>query len=74
MASRIEIMLDPKKYGYVQCTHCNGYGSSFKRLLCLSQMGLGHRETKQGIINSAWTGRYRSRPVFNVNGLYFYPD
>ena len=25
-----KIMLDPKKYGYVECDHCNGYGSSFK--------------------------------------------
>ena len=30
MADRFEIMLDPEKYGYEQCTHCNGYGSSLK--------------------------------------------
>jgi len=26
----IKIMLDPQKYGYSQCPHCNGYGSSLK--------------------------------------------
>ena len=30
MENRAEIMLDPKKYGYKQCPHCNGYGSSLK--------------------------------------------
>jgi len=25
-----EIILDPQKYGYTQCPHCNGYGSSVK--------------------------------------------
>jgi len=25
-----KIMMDPDKYGYIQCPHCNGYGSSFK--------------------------------------------
>jgi DnaJ-class molecular chaperone len=23
-----DIMLDPKAYGYKECGHCNGYGSS----------------------------------------------
>jgi DnaJ-class molecular chaperone len=26
----MKIMLDPAKYGYTQCPHCNGYGSSLK--------------------------------------------
>jgi DnaJ-class molecular chaperone len=26
----IGLMLDPEKYGYTQCPHCNGYGSSLK--------------------------------------------
>lgn len=26
----IEIMMNPDKYGYIECPHCNGYGSSFK--------------------------------------------
>ena len=25
-----KIMLDPEKYGYIQCKNCNGYGSSLK--------------------------------------------
>ena len=25
-----EISLNPEKYGYKQCPHCNGYGSSLK--------------------------------------------
>ena len=25
-----EVMLNPQKYGYVECGHCNGYGSSLK--------------------------------------------
>lgn len=27
---QITIMLEPAKYGYVTCPHCNGYGSSLK--------------------------------------------
>ncbi len=26
----LEILLYPEKYGYEECTHCNGYGSSLK--------------------------------------------
>lgn len=26
----IEVMLDPEKYGFKVCPHCNGYGSSLK--------------------------------------------
>ena len=26
----IEMMVHPEKYGLVECTHCNGYGSSLK--------------------------------------------
>lgn len=26
----VDIMLDPEKYGYEECSHCNGYGSSLK--------------------------------------------
>jgi DnaJ-class molecular chaperone len=25
-----EAMMDPDKHGYIQCDHCNGYGSSLK--------------------------------------------
>lgn len=25
-----EILMDPEKYGYKECLHCNGYGSSLK--------------------------------------------
>jgi DnaJ-class molecular chaperone len=25
-----KIMIDPDKYGYTECPHCNGYGSSLK--------------------------------------------
>jgi len=24
-----EVMMNPSKYGYEVCSHCNGYGSSF---------------------------------------------
>jgi DnaJ-class molecular chaperone len=39
----IQIMLDPAKYGYVQCGHCNGYGSSLKESApkCTRCGGLG---------------------------------
>jgi DnaJ-class molecular chaperone len=30
MPDRFEIMRDPQQHGYVQCPHCNGYGSSLK--------------------------------------------
>jgi len=30
MAAMFEIMLDPQKYGYKQCPHCNGCASSLK--------------------------------------------
>jgi len=30
MDNNFEIMLDPEKFGYMQCPHCNGYGSSLK--------------------------------------------
>lgn len=26
----MDMMLDPDKYGLVECPHCNGYGSSLK--------------------------------------------
>ena len=26
----IQIMLNPRQYGYEECTHCDGYGSSLK--------------------------------------------
>jgi len=28
--STMELMLNPEKYGYVECKHCNGYGTSLK--------------------------------------------
>jgi DnaJ-class molecular chaperone len=30
MDNNFEIMLNPEKFGYMQCPHCNGYGSSLK--------------------------------------------
>jgi DnaJ-class molecular chaperone len=30
MIDNFEIMMNPDKYGYEQCPHCNGYGSSLK--------------------------------------------
>lgn len=30
MVDEFEIMLNPKKYGFEVCGHCNGYGSSLK--------------------------------------------
>ena len=30
MDHKLEIMLNPEKYGYTECSHCNGYGSSLK--------------------------------------------
>jgi len=26
----VEMMMNPKKYGLVECPNCNGYGSSMK--------------------------------------------
>jgi len=26
----MNIMMNPEKYGYKMCSHCNGYGSSLK--------------------------------------------
>jgi DnaJ-class molecular chaperone len=28
--NQFEIMMNPEKYGFMQCKHCNGYGSSLK--------------------------------------------
>ena len=30
MENNFEIMLNPEKFEYMQCPHCNGYGSSLK--------------------------------------------
>ena len=30
MDNSFDIMLNPEKFGYMQCPNCNGYGSSFK--------------------------------------------
>lgn len=30
MPDKHEIMLDPQKHGYIECPHCNGYGSALK--------------------------------------------
>jgi len=30
MSIPFEVMMDPEKYGYKICDHCNGYGSSLK--------------------------------------------
>ena len=39
---RFEIFIDPEKHGYVECTNCNGYGSSLKenRPICSKCYGL----------------------------------
>ena len=39
----MELMLNPEKYGYVECKHCNGYGTSLKEsaLKCTKCGGLG---------------------------------
>ncbi|MBU0496695.1 MAG: hypothetical protein KKG04_01910 [Candidatus Thermoplasmatota archaeon] len=40
------IMMNPQKYGYVECPHCHGYGSSLKdseginRCTCCGGSGL----------------------------------
>jgi DnaJ-class molecular chaperone len=26
----VKIMMDPERYGYEQCPHCNGHGSSLR--------------------------------------------
>ena len=26
----MDVMMNPQKYGYDECPHCNGYGSSLK--------------------------------------------
>lgn len=28
--TRMDILFNPSRHGYVVCTHCNGYGSSLK--------------------------------------------
>lgn len=30
MEDSFEVHLNPEKYGYKVCSHCNGYGSSLK--------------------------------------------
>lgn len=30
MPTRTDIMMNPEKFGYIECPHCNGFGSSFK--------------------------------------------
>jgi DNA-directed RNA polymerase subunit RPC12/RpoP len=30
MDNKFDTMLNPEKSGYIQCPHCNGYGSSLK--------------------------------------------
>lgn len=41
--NKMDIMMDPAKYGYVVCEHCNGYGSSLKESAdqCTKCGGLG---------------------------------
>lgn len=41
--STMELMLHPEKYGYVECSFCNGYGTSLKEdaLKCSKCGGLG---------------------------------
>lgn len=46
----IEVMFDPAKYGYEECSHCNGYGSSLKetadRCTKCGGTGLQKKESK----------------------------
>lgn len=37
MIDKFEIMMNPEKYGYEQCHHCNGYGSSLKDSVGVNQ-------------------------------------
>lgn len=41
--SPVQIMLDPKKYGYVVCHVCHGYGSNLRESApkCTNCGGLG---------------------------------
>ncbi|MFC1591228.1 hypothetical protein ACFL43_01760 [Thermodesulfobacteriota bacterium] len=40
MIDKFEIMLNPDKYGYEQCPHCNGYGSSLNDPAGVNQCSL----------------------------------
>ena len=41
--STMELMLNPEKYGYKECSFCNGYGASLKETApkCTKCGGLG---------------------------------
>jgi len=41
--SPFQLMINPEKYGFTQCGHCNGYGSSLKEEAdrCTECEGLG---------------------------------
>jgi len=41
--SPFELMINPEKFGFTQCSHCNGYGSSLKEdsERCTQCEGLG---------------------------------
>ena len=43
MVDTFDIIMNPKKHGYEQCSHCNGYGSSLKEASsqCTKCGGLG---------------------------------
>ena len=43
MTNPIDIIMDPARYGYVECPHCHGYGSSLKEhsAKCTQCGGLG---------------------------------
>tara|TARA_B100001029_G_C15027067_1_gene434335 strand:- start:329 stop:502 length:174 start_codon:yes stop_codon:yes gene_type:complete len=54
MSIPFEVMMNPKKYGYKECDHCNGYGSSLKdpfgQNVCSKCGGVGllkEKETKK---------------------------
>lgn len=46
----MDIFFDPEKYGYEECKHCNGYGSSLKEASarCTKCGGSGVIKKKEG--------------------------
>lgn len=47
----VELMLNPGKYGYEYCSHCNGYGSSLNDPMgvdrCTKCGGSGYQRKKE---------------------------
>ena len=53
------IIMDPEKYGYVECKKCNGYGSSLKEEvdICSVCSGDGVVRKEKSEINEKETAR-----------------